>query len=589
MTGKAQPVVIRAQAHLSPDATGTLIKVAHGNMDGVTVFHCPFCFSSDSRYITRDGIKTFGETVGTTQWVLSAPENERTGGTWVEAHIHEFGEQSLMKVTLQRNGIEKIVEATPEHRWLVKANLKVREDDGVANISRKGKPRNWRPTECKRGHDLSNARVKANGTRDCQECARLAKSPGNVSRSTNQEVQTKDLRPGQRLSSLRPQVVEGLEPSHDGIRHGIVFGDGSRSGEKSANVILWGEKDKQLLQYFPDRRYSEVETKVNKVHGIRISGNLFGWMKELPSLEESDDYLYGWLAGYFAADGCVSSAGVPQIDSANKDNLEFVRAVANRLGISTYGITMQMRKGFPDRDPSAIYSVVFLRETLHENFFLIEDHRNRFMFGLGAQDRFGWTVKSVEMTDKVEPVFCAVVPETHSFALEDNIWVKNCGSGQVVNKGNAIECGFCHVNFSVLVQPQFAMMPQTIDGQPFAPGQPPGGGPAPAPADAPGGEAPPDDEGSFGGDQLSEKVDQPEKPEDDEERSDSEGGNPFAKKDDGADKDDKDDNPFAKSSFITVEGVALSYEDYQAYLALKFSNDRQRTLAEIQSAYDKRA
>ena len=36
--------MIRAQAHLTAEA-GALIKIAHGNMDGVTVFHCPFCGS----------------------------------------------------------------------------------------------------------------------------------------------------------------------------------------------------------------------------------------------------------------------------------------------------------------------------------------------------------------------------------------------------------------------------------------------------------------------------------------------------------------------------------------------------------------
>jgi len=30
---------------------------------------------------------------------------------------------------------------------------------------------------------------------------------------------------------------------------------------------------------------------------------------ELPSLEENPSYLYGWLRGYFAADGCVADDG----------------------------------------------------------------------------------------------------------------------------------------------------------------------------------------------------------------------------------------------------------------------------------------
>src|SRR6266536_1965104 len=40
--------------------------------------------------------------------------------------------------------------------------------------------------------------------------------------------------------------------------------------------------------------------------------------------------------------------------------------------------------------------------------------------------RIGWTVISVEPTDRVEVVYCAIVPTTGSFALEDNILTGNC-------------------------------------------------------------------------------------------------------------------------------------------------------------------
>src|SRR5262249_45818964 len=47
-----------------------------------------------------------------------------------------------------------------------------------------------------------------------------------------------------------------------------------------------------------------------------------------------------------------------------------------------------------------------------------------------------WVVRAVEATDRVEEVFCAVVPGTHSFTLEDNILTGNCfGCGK---SGDAI-------------------------------------------------------------------------------------------------------------------------------------------------------
>ncbi len=152
-----------------------------------------------------------------------------------------------------------------------------------------------------------------------------------------------------------------------------------------------------------------------------------------------------------------------------------------------------------------------------------------------------------------------------------------CGSGQVVNSGTAIECGFCETNFSVIVQPQFSMMPQTVNGEPYTPGTQPNPGTTPAPNQPPPGDDSKDDDEdddgkSFGGDDLSEKIDTSDK--------DSDSGNPFAKKDDSGDDDDK--NPFAKSSFVTASGVALPFDKYLDHLALAYSPDREQTLAEMQ-------
>lgn len=413
-------------------------KNAHDSGDGATIYHCPFCFTESTRYITQSGIRTFGDTVGTTQWVLSSDPNERTAGRWVQAHIHEFGEQPIMRVTLQRNKRTKVVEATPEHRWLVKSDKRV---------------------------------------------------AGKQARSTDRDVVTSDLKAGQRLSYLRPDGVGALAPSDAGIRHGIVFGDGSAQG-KQASVSLWGEKDKQLLRYFPDRRYKDINTADRVlgtgVPGVHVSGDLQAWMKALPE-SDNQGYLYGWLAGYFAADGTVSKQGQVIINSANLAHLEAVRDIALGLGITTYDITMKMRIGFVGREPSALYGLEFVSSTLNEDFFLTETHRDRWLLRGYDFERIGWTVVSVEQTDRVEKVYCAVVPDAHSFALEGNIWVGNCGAGQAVARSDGTtECGFCHACFTVQVQPEHTSMPQTDPntGQPMnMPGMPgdPAGHQAPTP------------------------------------------------------------------------------------------------------------
>ena len=51
-----------------------------------------------------------------------------------------------------------------------------------------------------------------------------------------------------------------------------------------------------------------------------------------------------------------------------------------------------------------------------------------------------------------------------------------CGGGNVTGRSDGtIECGFCETHFTVQVQPAFAGMPQTLNGQPYdMPGMPGG-------------------------------------------------------------------------------------------------------------------
>ena len=154
--------------------------------------------------------------------------------------------------------------------------------------------------------------------------------------------------------------------------------------------------------------------------------DLPAFFKDLPPLDESESYLYGWLAGYVAADGHVAKDGTVMLNCADREVLEHVRTVCTRLGIGTYGITEQVREGFPGREPSSIFRIHFVNDDLTDEFFLIDEHRFRFGSAAKKFARRGWMVKSVEETDRAEEVFCAVVDEGHAFVLEDNILTGNC-------------------------------------------------------------------------------------------------------------------------------------------------------------------
>jgi len=133
-----------------------------------------------------------------------------------------------------------------------------------------------------------------------------------------------------------------------------------------------------------------------------------------------------------------------------------------------------------------------------------------------------------------------------------------CGSGQVVARSDGTtECEFCHNCFIVQVQPSQPEMPQTINGVPYQiPGMPEPASGTPVdnaiqnPENAAPAEDGGDDSASFGGDNLSDKVDP------------------------GFDQS-------VTAAMVTEEGYALPAKKYLAHLALRHSDDVAKTLDEV--------
>jgi DNA primase len=211
-----------------------------------------------------------------------------------------------------------------------------------------------------------------------------------------------------------------MAPSAFGVARGFAFGDGTRL-KKGTVAYLYGDKDQALLPFFPRPRISRDKA----TRRLAILG-LPAYFKQLPPLDESPPYLYGWLSGYFAADGHVSDDTL-MLDSADREHLEFVRVLCDRLGIGTYGISRFDRPGFASPGSrSAMYRLRFVASDLNPEFFVLPAHRERFENFNPAYARRRWTVKQVVRPERADEVFCAQVPGTHAFALEDNILTGNC-------------------------------------------------------------------------------------------------------------------------------------------------------------------
>lgn len=299
--------------------------------------------------------------------VGTEPQLLTAGGSWVTAPVRAFGVQRLWRLTLRRNGVIKEIYATEKHGWY------------VAPVQRK--------------HTV--------------------------------QATTAELQPGDRLASVYPERLN-TKLDRTGVAAGFVFGDGSCSSKTTARAAFCGEKIVDMLPWFeglghPVRHYDDQDV---------ISGLPRTWKLEMPSVDSSPDYIYGWLAGYFAADGDVDKTGRPTLSSINRAQLEHVRVLCSSIGIGTFGIRETLRVGY-GTEATSLYLLGFMRNDLNGAFYLRSAHRARCN---RVAERRSWTVVNVEATDRVEEVFCATVEGTHNFALDDNILTRNCHHNYVTKE-----------------------------------------------------------------------------------------------------------------------------------------------------------
>lgn len=345
------------------------------------------CLAGSEEIITRDGIKRLADVVDTTQRLLT------TNGEWVDAPIRSFGKQKLMKITVRRFRLRKTIYATPDHRWFARkaknrVAVGVGASDRLRNIERKGSFR---------------------------------------------EVFTKDLQPGFELQRAYGQGVQQIRPSQFGIAHGICFGDGTLGHHDvgtSSYIYLCGAKNQELLRYF-SQSPTNFDPNKGKEGAMRVA-DIPRHFKSPPNLRECKSYLYGFLAGYLAADGSINKkACTAHIDSAKEKNMLMVREICAILGIGTSFIRAgeQTVNHRGEKKKFKSYRIYLNLEHLTVDFFLLEKHRKTYLEwkqrGGGHNDRF--IVESVEETDREEEVFCATVPGKGCFTLADNILTGNCG------------------------------------------------------------------------------------------------------------------------------------------------------------------
>lgn len=336
---------------------------------------CQYCFSGDTEVVTRQGIKPLSELAGTEAELLvpTVTGTTRKGrGSFQPVKVLEFGTQELMKVTLRRNRAEKIVYATPEHRWLT-------------SFKKSGRP-------------------------EKQEI-----------------VTTENLVQGTALKGLQASKADREKSMMPvAVAQGFTFGDGTLTSdpERPASVMIYANhKDSALLPFFPGTHKEGTSPQPH----VRVD-NLPRLWKFLPPIDESRNFLMSWLAGYFAADGHVTKRGQCAISSANRGHLEFVRSVCAVLGVGYSQVNTKLRLGIRQEEESELHTLNLIRSDLPSWFFITAEHARRAESANenSRPENNRWQVISVERTDRFETVYCAVVPEVEAFGLSDDLMTMNC-------------------------------------------------------------------------------------------------------------------------------------------------------------------
>lgn len=277
-------------------------------------------------------------------------------GEWEEVSFKSYGVAPLMKVTATRNRIEKVIYATPNHEWFT--------DDGV----------------------------KA----------------------------TSGLKPGDRLE--KKTLAKSFSPSSFDARafsHGVVFGDGAeikekryKDGRKVYGVDVWCP-EKECLLKFCDHVWKGERYSRGYWRGVSED-----WKNPFDIGTKDDEYLFWFLAGYFATDGHTVGSRT-SISSAKEENLVLVKNICNRLGFFAYSIVSQTRLGL-GKQPTKLYRLRF--GGLPNLFYYRHEQTPE---ARKFCNYLGWKIKAVEQTNIEEEVFCCTT-STESFVLDDNILTHNC-------------------------------------------------------------------------------------------------------------------------------------------------------------------
>lgn len=323
------------------------------------------CFSGDTKLLTKEyGSVEFESVVG--QWVHVLNRD----GRWVPGLIKSFGVQKTVDTVFCRRNYLNTVRSTLGHRWIL--------SDGTSKTT---------------SHLQSHSR-KYNA--DCIPYLRA------------------------------PKIISNVDDYRRGVRHGIVLGDGNQSfaGKKGGmgfEVRLCGAK-RELLPFF-DGYYTAYYPSSGDDPNVKLPRQSLN-LKKPPPVGVSDSYLIGFFRGLLATDGTVNNGGQVSITNT-KEVVSWCKRVLGKVGYWFQNTTdLSKYAGKYKGSFNSSYdgqTIDMSRESVCEDDLLRSCHKIKYKkvtLGPYKFSGFGET--------RLEEVYCAVVPDGHSFVLDGGLLTSNC-------------------------------------------------------------------------------------------------------------------------------------------------------------------
>lgn len=352
-----------------------------------------------------------GMSAGRGLWFSGAPSHEKLGGVALNNPLHEDtkiltkehgwialkeieGEDVTVLSCTKLYGREKKgEEVAPNSKW-VPASISYAEHHPCKKLTYKDKE----------GHEYSV--VSSLNHRWFRK---------KTTKHEWERVSCEELREGDYLPRIKPPKY--FKMSFEGAKHGLFFGDGTR---QNGALFQFKDEDKSLLRFL----FGEQVKEEKDAAAVRHLPLAWG---ETPkgSYKKDKKYVYGFLAGYFAADGHIhKKSGSMSVSSARLDELEEIKEMFWELGVGTGEIYLESNSSNYSEERE-LYRLSINKNDLNEDFFLkpcdLEIWKK-------TKSKKSETLRlvSIENVEGEQRVLCATVPEYEQFVTEGFCLTSNC-------------------------------------------------------------------------------------------------------------------------------------------------------------------